>query len=223
MAAAKYPSDIIDTRGNIRIIDTRDTTDTFHPRAFSTGFKRSCVTIGLGIARCPRTPSTSPSPSSPFSSRSSFAPSAPDLRLQAAAIIAIHDAIRIISIILIYIYAGVTPPASSPEICALPVHTLAVLLQLRSLPAFLPCLVLLSPPKSSASACTPPRYPPTKHALMAVATMPFNLDVLELFRLAHHLWAGTEIESALRGLRRRRQQRRRECGRQRKQHGGRPR
>ena len=31
MAAAEYPSDIIDTRDNIDIIETRDTTDVFHP------------------------------------------------------------------------------------------------------------------------------------------------------------------------------------------------
>jgi len=34
MAAAEYPSDTIDTRGNIGIIDTRDTTDVFHPVPF---------------------------------------------------------------------------------------------------------------------------------------------------------------------------------------------
>ena len=34
MAAAEYPSDIIDTRDNIDIIDTRDTTDVFHPVLF---------------------------------------------------------------------------------------------------------------------------------------------------------------------------------------------
>ena len=31
---------------------------------------------------------------------------------------------------------------------------------------------------------------------MAVATMPFNPDVLELFRLAYPSMAGTEVESA---------------------------
>jgi len=31
MAAAEYPTDIIDTRDNTGIIDTRDTTDIFHP------------------------------------------------------------------------------------------------------------------------------------------------------------------------------------------------
>jgi len=102
-------------------------------------------------------------------SRSAIAPSAPDPRPHAAAIITIHDAISILSIILSYLYAGATPPASSPDTCALFVPTLAVLLQLRSLPAFLPYLVLLPPPHThncvlcpphtSASARTPPRYP----------------------------------------------------------------
>ena len=49
---------------------------------------------------------------------------------------------KILLIILIYLYAGITPPASSPDTCALPVPTLAILLQLRSrlLPkAALPC------------------------------------------------------------------------------------
>jgi len=34
MAAAEYPSDIIDTHDNTGIIDTRDTTDVFHPVPF---------------------------------------------------------------------------------------------------------------------------------------------------------------------------------------------
>ena len=65
-----------------------------------------------------------------------------------AAIIAIHDVINILSIILSYFYAGTTPPASSPDTCALLVPTLTVILQLCSLPAFLTCLVLLPPPGS---------------------------------------------------------------------------
>jgi len=66
-----------------------------------------------------------------------------------------HDVINILSITLSYLYAGATPPANSPDTCALFVPTLAVLLQLRSLPAFLPCVH--PPPHTSASARTPPR------------------------------------------------------------------
>ena len=40
MAAAKYPSDIIDTRDNIDIIDTRDTTDVSSPVPFWQVIKR---------------------------------------------------------------------------------------------------------------------------------------------------------------------------------------
>ena len=67
-------------------------------------------------------------------------------RPHATAIIAINDAISILSIILSYLYAGATPPVSSRGTCALSAPTLAVLLQLRSLPAFLPFLMLLPPP-----------------------------------------------------------------------------
>ena len=35
----------------------------------------------------------------------------------------------------------------------------------------------------------------TDHALVAVATMPFNPDVIALFCLAYHSRAGTEVES----------------------------
>jgi len=37
MAAAEYPSETIDTRGNIDITDTRDTARGLPPRAFSAG------------------------------------------------------------------------------------------------------------------------------------------------------------------------------------------
>ena len=94
------------------------------------------------------------SSSSPSSSRSALAPYAPDPRPHAAAIIAINDVISVLSIILSYLYAGATPPASSPDTCALSVPTVAVLLQLRSLPAFLPCLVLL-PPKKKLCTTSP--------------------------------------------------------------------
>jgi len=95
--------------------------------------------------------------------------------------------------------------------CALHVPTFAVLLQLRFFPAFLPCLSALpyalapSPPRTAVY--TLPRTPPrahaphpatlaTEHALMAVAMMPFDPDVLVLLRLACPSRAGTEIESA---------------------------
>ena len=55
-----------------------------------------------GIARLPLKPSLSFSPSSPSSSRFALAPSAPDPRPHAAAIIAIHDVISMPSIIFSY-------------------------------------------------------------------------------------------------------------------------
>ena len=76
-----------------------------------------------GIVRLPRTSSASFLPSPPSSSRYVLAPSAPDPRPRAVAIIAIHIVIRILSIILSYLYAGATPPASSPDTCALSVPT----------------------------------------------------------------------------------------------------
>ena len=93
--------------------------------------------------RLPRTPPASPSPLSPSSSRSALAPSAPDPRPHANAIIAIHNVISILSIILSYLCACAAPPASSPGTCTLPVRTLDVLLQLRSLPSFCGLLVLV--------------------------------------------------------------------------------
>jgi len=65
-----------------------------------------------GIARLPLTPSASFSPSLSSSSRSALAPSALGPCPYASAIIAIHNAISILSIILSYLYAGATPPAS---------------------------------------------------------------------------------------------------------------
>ena len=53
---------------------------------------------------------------------------------------------------LIYLYAGVSPPASSPGTCALPVPILAVSLLLRSLPG---CPALCSCPLPPAQLCTP--------------------------------------------------------------------
>ena len=117
-----------------------------------------------GIACRPRTPSVSSPPSPPSSSRSSFAPSAPDPRPHAAAIIAIHDAISILRCL----YAGASPPASSPDTYALPVPTLAVLLQLRS-PCFLPYLALLPPPPRTT---IPPLSTLTSRATHGNSTSP---------------------------------------------------
>ena len=95
--------------------------------------------------------------------------------------------------IFLCLYAGATPPASSPGTCALPVPTLEVLLQLRP-----PHNCVNPPAQTSASARTPPRYPFHRTCMkyLAVATVPFNPDVLELPRLAYPSRTGTEIESA---------------------------
>ena len=103
----------------------------------------------LDIARLPLTPSASFSPSSPSSSRSALAPSAPDPRPHATAIIAIHDAISILPITFSYLYAGATPLASylpplpfCSALCSRPPPQKHVL-----------------PPPHTGSARTPPRYP----------------------------------------------------------------
>ena len=191
-----------------------------HPRRPRNGFPspvasfRSCPTVNhakfavqplsdrapSGIARLPRTPSASSSPSSPFSSRSSFAPSAPDHRPHAATIIAIHQ-----------------HPIDHPKLTLrrrhssgeLPRHLCTVCSYLGSIttaaltPCFSFCPALcscpppqncaLTPPHTSASACTHPATRATEHSLMAVATMPFNPDVLASFHLAYPSRAGTEI------------------------------
>jgi len=73
-----------------------------------------------------------------------------------------------------------------------------------SLP-FCPALCSCPPPRKTAYSLprTPPRAPAphsatlsTEHALMAVATTPFNPAELALFRLVYPSRAGTEIESA---------------------------
>ena len=129
----------------------------------------------------------------------------PDPRPHAAAIIASHDTINALSVILSYLYTGATLPVSSPT----PIYTLSVLPWqyycscALSLP-FCPALCSCPPPQSFIF---PPRTPlrahaphsatlATEHSLMAVATVPSNPDVLALFRLAYISRAGTEIEAA---------------------------
>ena len=68
MAAAEYPSDIIDTRDNIDIIDTRDTTDVFHPVPFWRVIKRPAQR---------KTKANNDRPSRPAPFQTSLTPTAP--------------------------------------------------------------------------------------------------------------------------------------------------
>ena len=73
-------------------------------------------------------------------------------RPHVVAIIAIHDVISILSIILSYLYAGATPPASSPDNCTLSLPTWQYYYSCALSLPFLPYLLLLLPP---AQLCTP--------------------------------------------------------------------
>jgi len=82
-------------------------------------------------------------------------------RPRVAAIIAIHDVIRILSIIPSYLYAGATPPASSPDTCALSVPTWQYYYSCAFSLPFRPTLCSCPPLHNCA---LPPRTPPRAHA-----------------------------------------------------------
>jgi len=77
MAAAEYPSDIIDTRDNISIIDIRDTTDVFHPVPFRRAIKRPAQRKTKANNDHPSRPAPFPTSLTPAAPSKSSTPATP--------------------------------------------------------------------------------------------------------------------------------------------------
>ena len=132
MAAVEYPPDIIDTRGNIGIVDTRDTTDVFQPVPFRRVIKRPAQRKTKANNDRPSRPAPFPTSLTPAAPSKSSTPAAPSTYSTPRLSVDVLDAFDLRDRTNLWALLGATVPASPPDIFALLLSTLTVLLQLRA-------------------------------------------------------------------------------------------